>query len=67
MAGYFFYTMWEQEFATNYWLGCMIFVMCIYMWLIAMAKSIPWEYISPLWRKTKSFVSEKIIKKTQNS
>ncbi|HOV31917.1 MAG TPA: hypothetical protein PLX23_00970 [Candidatus Hydrogenedens sp.] len=65
MAGYFFYTMWEQEFATYYWLGCMIFVMCIYMWLIGMANSIPWEYMSPLWKKTESFVSEKIKRKTK--
>lgn len=47
MAGYFFYTMWEQEFATYYWLGCMLFVLCIYMLIIAMLNSLPWEYLYP--------------------
>ncbi|HOK09233.1 MAG TPA: hypothetical protein PLT82_07775 [Candidatus Hydrogenedens sp.] len=47
MAGYFFYTMWEQEFPTYYWLGCMLFVLCIYMLIIAMLNSLPLEYLKP--------------------
>ena len=65
MMGYFFYTMWEQEFATYYWLGCMIFVMCIYMLLIAMLNSMPWEYIKPWFDKIKDFMVMKIAKKNK--
>ncbi len=60
MAGYFFYTMWEQEFATYYWLGCMLFVLCIYMLLIAMLNSLPWEYIKPFVDNFKNKLMEKI-------
>ncbi|MCX8065092.1 MAG: hypothetical protein N3G21_07960 [Candidatus Hydrogenedentes bacterium] len=41
MAGYYFYTMWEQEFPTYFWLGCMLFVLAIYMLILAMCISMP--------------------------
>lgn len=62
MMGYFFYTMWEQEFATYYWLGCMLFVLCIYMLIIAMLNSLPWEYVKPIFDNLTDKLKEKLKK-----
>lgn len=65
MAGYYFYTMWEQEFPTYYWLGCMLFVLAIYMLILAMCISLPESvvrYLDYTKNKILSIIARKIEK-----
>lgn len=39
MAGHYYYSMWQQQFATYYWLSCMLFVLVLYMILLALAET----------------------------
>lgn len=49
MMGYYFYSMWQQRFATYYYLGYMLMLLVIYMILLALAETaIP--YIKRLYR-----------------
>ncbi len=66
MAGYYFYTMWEQEFPTYFWLGCMLFILAIYMIVIAMCVSMP-EFIINYLRGCKEKVVSVITKRISSS
>lgn len=66
MAGYYFYTMWEQEFPTYYWLGCMLFILAIYMIVIAMCVSMP-EFIINYFRDSKDKLVSIIARRISSS
>ncbi len=70
MAGYYFYTMWEQEFPTYYWLGCMLFVLAIYMLILAMCVSMPEfvvRYLNTLKEKIVSTVVNIVMKQKRDN
>lgn len=54
MAGYFFYSMWQQKFPTYFWLSCMLFVFVLYMMLLALL-----ETASPYTKRFMAAAAEK--------